>query len=283
MNYVIGLGSNLGSRRASLQAALALLDAGSARVLEVSQLYESDPVGPPQPRYYNAAVRVDSDLPAQALLAQLLAIEAQLGRRRDPAQRSAARTIDLDILWAQSPVSSAELSIPHPQLRERRFALAPLLEVAPELAAEYGPVLAALGAKPSPIDEPLDRRAPAELRASAGGIQVAAIARDRDDALAAALGALGRGLFAPGATDDVQVLSGAVVGDPLSSFVRSALDYAARGFAFTHATVCELGPERFEGRLLGAPGTVPARLPAGLRASDQPCEGGRRVSLELAP
>jgi len=283
MDYVIGLGSNLGSRRASLQAALSLLDAGAARVLGVSQLYESDPVGPPQPRYYNAAVRVESDLPAPALLAQALAIEVQLGRRRDPALRFTARTIDLDILWAQTAVSSAELAIPHAHLRERWFALAPLLDVAPELAAEYGPALAELGTTPSPVDEPLDRRAPAELRVSAGGVQVAAIARDRDDALADALGALGRGLFAPGATDRVQVVSGAVIGDPVSAFVRSALDHAARGFAFAHATVCELGPERFEGRLLGAPGPVPARLPAQLKASDQACAGGRKVSLELAP
>lgn len=298
MDYAIGLGSNLGSRRASLQAALALLDAvpatagaapalaggaSYARVLRVSPLYESDPVGPPQARYYNAAARVQSELPAHALLARLLAIEAQLGRKREPAQRWTARTIDLDILWAETGVTSNGLVIPHAHLRERWFALAPLLDVAPELAAEYGPALAALGGARAALAEPLAPNALGELRATPHGLQASGSASARDDALADALGALGRRLFPGCGADAVEPFAGRVAGDPLLAFARGALDHAARGFAFAHVTVCELGQDRFEGRLVGAVGQAPSAMPGLLAASDRACAGGRRVVLELGP
>lgn len=282
MDYVIGLGANLGSRRASLDAAIALLPGEGARVARVSKLYESEPLGPPQPRYYNAAVRVDSDREAHDLLARLLEIERRLGRTRAPAARWRARTLDLDILWSTTHAASAALSIPHARLRERWFALAPLLDVAPELAAEYGPSLAALGGAGSELADLL-ARARGELRVQGAVMEAAAVAADRDDALADALGALGRALWPWCGVREVEVVRGLAAGAPLLSFVRAALARAADGFAFAHATVCEAGDERFEGRLLGARSERAAAAPALRAVRDDPHEGGRRVVIELAP
>jgi 2-amino-4-hydroxy-6-hydroxymethyldihydropteridine diphosphokinase len=144
LDYVIGLGANLGEREKAFREALALLHATpGCRVLRVSPFYESEPLGPPQPRYLNAAARVESAHSPEALLDALLVIEVKLGRVR--RERWGPRTLDLDILWAEEPLRSARLTIPHPGLCERAFALTPLLDVAPELRPQYGPILAALG------------------------------------------------------------------------------------------------------------------------------------------
>jgi 2-amino-4-hydroxy-6-hydroxymethyldihydropteridine diphosphokinase len=297
MDYVIGLGSNLGSRRAHLQAALALLRASGMRIARVSSLYESDPVGPPQPRYYNAAARVEAELPAHALLARLLAIEAQLGRVRDPAQRWHARTIDLDVLWSAVPVQDAELTVPHAQLRARWFALAPLLEVAPELASEYGAALSALGGAPARSALGALDRPQGEGCATAHGVLAEAVESHGADALAAALGALGRCLWPVCGITDIEVVAGPVHGEPAAEFVRAALARAAHGFAFRLATVCELGPERFSGRLIGVRAPAFARPAAfsgiapALRGgamsmaelTEHAVEGGVRVAIRLAP
>jgi len=143
LHYVVGLGSNLGSREQLLQAALAAIASEpDCRIVALSWLYQSAPVGPPQPDYLNAAARIESELDPHALLALLLRIEAQLGRVRHG--RWQPRTIDLDLLWAELEVRSEQLCVPHPHLTERWFALAPLLDVAPELADRYGPALAGL-------------------------------------------------------------------------------------------------------------------------------------------
>ena len=154
--YVVGLGSNLGARFATLAEAAARLDrAEGCRVVARSHVYESEPLGPPQPPYLNAAMLVASELPPEAQLDVLLAIEASLGRVRDV--RWGPRTIDLDLLWGPRPVSSTRLSLPHPGLSQRWFALAPLLDVVrPEgelgelhaLADTAGAQLAALGGIP---------------------------------------------------------------------------------------------------------------------------------------
>ena len=145
--YVIGAGANLGSPSENLAQGLSLLcRLPDVRVTALSRVYESDPVGPPQPRYLNAAVRVSTALPAVDLLSQLLAIEAALGRVRDV--RWGPRTLDLDLLWAEHPVTTERLVVPHPHLHERPFALAPLLDAAPELALECAPLLAQLGGAP---------------------------------------------------------------------------------------------------------------------------------------
>jgi 2-amino-4-hydroxy-6-hydroxymethyldihydropteridine diphosphokinase len=151
---VIGLGANLGERLATLQSALeALARTPGVEVRAVSRVYETDPVGPPQPRYLNAAARVETTLEAEALLDALLAVEAAHGRVR--GARWGPRTLDLDILILCDPegmtlleVDTPRLSVPHPHLLERAFALGPLLEVLPELEGRWGGTLRALGGPP---------------------------------------------------------------------------------------------------------------------------------------
>lgn len=152
IDYIIGLGSNLGERLSHLRAARAGIDAlPTTSVQACSAVYESDPVGPPQPDYLNAALRVHSGLSPGALLEHLQAIERARGRvRRD---RWGPRTLDLDILWASEPVETDGLRVPHPELTARWFALRPLLDVAPELGGTYGGALDALGPHPSPLPD----------------------------------------------------------------------------------------------------------------------------------
>ena len=130
MDVVVGLGGNLGDREATLASAVSELGA-LGTVLAVSALYETAPVGPPQPAYLNAAARVETPRSPRALLDGLLAIERRHGRER--AQKWGPRTLDLDILWILGAVvSEDDLVVPHARLRERRFALVPLLDVAPD-------------------------------------------------------------------------------------------------------------------------------------------------------
>src|SRR5689334_15756837 len=184
MDYVIGFGGNLGSREAFLAAGRELL-AGTAgcALISSSHLYESEPVGPPQPRYLNAAARIRSTLDPHALLARLLEIERMLGRER--RERWGARTLDLDILWAQASVDSPSLQIPHPQLSQRWFALVPLLEVVPELAASM-PALRMAGRQLHPL------ALAQQVERDAAGVLHAPRALDHADALAATLTAEAR-------------------------------------------------------------------------------------------
>jgi 2-amino-4-hydroxy-6-hydroxymethyldihydropteridine diphosphokinase len=128
--YVIGLGANLGDRLAALKSAvLALQEHGS--VLAVSDLYESTAVGPPQPDFLNAAVLLESSLSPRLLLAELLTVERAHGRER--RERWGPRTLDLDLLDSPGLVlNDPDLTVPHPELLRRAFALGPLLDVAPE-------------------------------------------------------------------------------------------------------------------------------------------------------
>lgn len=133
MKAVVGLGSNLGDRLATLRSAVAALGKLGA-VRAKSAIYETAPLLPPgassQPHYYNAAVLLETELAPDALLDQLHAIEGQHGRER--SEKWAARTLDLDILWIDGmTIATDTLVVPHPQLRERAFALRPLLDVAP--------------------------------------------------------------------------------------------------------------------------------------------------------
>lgn len=151
---VIGLGANLGARLATLQSATdALARTPRITVLAVSPVYETEPVGPPQPAYLNAAARIETDLAPDALLDALLAIEAAHGRVR--RERWGPRTLDLDVLvlcdrhtLAPLSVATERLVVPHPHLLERAFALAPLLDVMPERDPEWGASLRALGGRP---------------------------------------------------------------------------------------------------------------------------------------
>lgn len=127
----IALGSNLGDRSATIDRAIEHLGANdSLRAVAVSSLYETAPVGPPQPHYLNAVVQVDTLLSPRALLRTLLSIEQLLGRVRDPSERNAPRTIDLDILlFGECVVNECDLVVPHPRLEMRPFVLRPLLEL----------------------------------------------------------------------------------------------------------------------------------------------------------
>jgi 2-amino-4-hydroxy-6-hydroxymethyldihydropteridine diphosphokinase len=135
MIAVVALGSNQGNRERFLAMAVervvALPDVVTFRL---SSLYETIPIGPPQPLYLNAALSLDiRPAPLLAhLMHNLLRIESELGRVRGP-ERNLPRTIDLDILWTNGPVSTDPfVTVPHPRLCERAFALAPLLDVEPD-------------------------------------------------------------------------------------------------------------------------------------------------------
>lgn len=129
----LGLGANLGNRRANLALALRAL-ARLARLEAVSGLYESEPLaGPPQPPFYNAACRILCGLQPQPLLRFLKDIEYEIGRRPG-GPRFGPRPIDLDILLYDDRVLADEdLVIPHPRLAERAFVLVPLAEIAAEV------------------------------------------------------------------------------------------------------------------------------------------------------
>ena len=141
----IGLGGNLGDPIATLRDALVRIAGLEGVELDaVSSAYESAPVGlTDQPPFVNAAARLFSDLPLRDLLAGLLAVEQELGRVR--SVRYGPRTCDLDILLAGAEVADEPgLSVPHPRLVERRFALEPLVELDPGLRLPDGRPLSGL-------------------------------------------------------------------------------------------------------------------------------------------
>lgn len=184
MDAVVGLGSNLGSREAFLRVGTRLLGAHPrVRVTHLSPPYLTPPHGPPQPDYLNAAARVTTELAPLELLEHLHRVERELGRVRE--ERWGPRTLDLDLLWwFGGSVREPTLSVPHPGLQERAFALAPLLDVAPELRPELGPTLARLAPRGPLVWTPIVRR----------GARLEVEGRDSADALALALDtALGQG------------------------------------------------------------------------------------------
>ncbi len=128
----LGLGSNVGDRRAHLAGALrALLRLGPIEA--VSAVYESEPVGPvEQPEFWNMVVRIRTSLRPAALLQQLKSIEQELGR--EPALHHGPRAIDIDILlYGDLRVLQSDLTIPHAALMDRAFVLRPLVELDPWL------------------------------------------------------------------------------------------------------------------------------------------------------
>jgi 2-amino-4-hydroxy-6-hydroxymethyldihydropteridine diphosphokinase len=131
----LGLGSNLGDRRANLEAAIESLRAcPGVRVVAVSPFIETAPVGGPagQGPYLNGAAAIETDLLPRDLLAELKRIEHTLGRREGP--RWGERPIDLDILlYDDTILDTSDLTIPHPRMAERRFVLEPLAEIAPDV------------------------------------------------------------------------------------------------------------------------------------------------------
>jgi 2-amino-4-hydroxy-6-hydroxymethyldihydropteridine diphosphokinase len=131
----VGLGANLGDRQATIARAVELLRAApGVEVLAVSSLRETDPVGlEEQPPFLNGAAELETTLPPRELLQVLLDVERRLGRTRE-GPRFGPRTIDLDLLvYGDAEVDEPQLTVPHPRLHERGFALEPLAELAPAL------------------------------------------------------------------------------------------------------------------------------------------------------
>ena len=130
MHVLLGLGGNLGDPPEAFRTALGTLQQRH-RLVVCSGLYRTDPVGPPQPRYWNMVAVVDVAVPLHRLLHECHEIEAAAGRQR--VQRWGARTLDLDLLLgADLVVRSDELLVPHPELHRRAFVLIPALEIVPE-------------------------------------------------------------------------------------------------------------------------------------------------------
>jgi 2-amino-4-hydroxy-6-hydroxymethyldihydropteridine diphosphokinase len=127
----LSLGSNVGDRAASLNLAIDRL--GCFGVVAVSSFYETEPVEfTAQAWFLNCAVALDSENTPEELLTSILEIERQLGRAR--GQKKGPRIIDIDILlFGNVVVEEPGLSIPHPAIRERRFVLEPLAEIAPDV------------------------------------------------------------------------------------------------------------------------------------------------------
>jgi 2-amino-4-hydroxy-6-hydroxymethyldihydropteridine diphosphokinase len=137
----LGLGSNVGDRRANLQAAVEELWTHDVVVLASSSVYETEPVGEvlDQPAFLNACLRVETALAPEALLDACKAVERGLGRvlaGEAGYRRHGPRPIDVDVLLLGSgPFASQRLQVPHPALRERRFVLVPLAELGVPWAA----------------------------------------------------------------------------------------------------------------------------------------------------
>jgi 2-amino-4-hydroxy-6-hydroxymethyldihydropteridine diphosphokinase len=133
----LGLGSNVGERRENLQAAVELLWAHDVVVLASSSVYETEPVGEvlEQRAFFNACVRVETELEPEPLLDACKAVERALGRElADGYVRHGPRPIDVDLLLVGDRVYASErLALPHREVTSRRFVLVPLLELAPDL------------------------------------------------------------------------------------------------------------------------------------------------------
>ena len=140
----LGLGSNVGDPAAHLRAALELLEARGIRIEAVSSTYVTEPVGEvlDQPDFLNAAVRIRTELDPEDLLDACKAVEAERGRSFD-APRHSPRPLDVDLLLlGDLELSTDRLTLPHPEVRSRRFVLVPLLELDPELTLPDGTSLA---------------------------------------------------------------------------------------------------------------------------------------------
>jgi 2-amino-4-hydroxy-6-hydroxymethyldihydropteridine diphosphokinase len=139
----LSLGSNLGDRAATLDAALRALEApADVRILRRSSLYETAPVGKTdQPEFYNLVVEVETSLTPEMLLDRCQEVERALGRVR--TERWGPRTVDVDVLlYDRLSVNTERLVVPHPEMLRRRFVLEPLLEIAPDAALPDGTPIA---------------------------------------------------------------------------------------------------------------------------------------------
>ena len=131
----IGIGSNLGDRRANCREARRRLgELPKSRVVKESSLYESEPHGNAKTWFANSVVELETELPSAELLKRLKQIETEMGRKRVKGKRWGSRIIDLDILFFNNEIiDKRNLKVPHPRLPQRRFVLIPLSELAPQL------------------------------------------------------------------------------------------------------------------------------------------------------
>jgi 2-amino-4-hydroxy-6-hydroxymethyldihydropteridine diphosphokinase len=130
----IGLGSNLGDRALNIQLAIEKIkQIQDTKITRISSIIETLPVGgPPQGKFLNAVIEIQTNISAQKLLKNLQGIESELGRRR--TVKNGPRTIDLDILlYGDMQIRQKNLIVPHPKIKEREFVLTPLREIAPDL------------------------------------------------------------------------------------------------------------------------------------------------------
>jgi len=128
---LLGLGSNMGDSWAILREAVGSLSG----VVAVSPVYRTDPVGGPagQDPFLNIVVEIDTDLTARQLLGVCHRLESAADRVR--TVRWGPRTLDVDIVWIDGvTVAEPDLEVPHPRMRQRRFVMAPLADVAPDVA-----------------------------------------------------------------------------------------------------------------------------------------------------
>lgn len=138
----IGLGTNLGDRAANYRQAIQQISLLlETRIVRLSSIYESEPVGDVKGLFLNGVVELETELAADTLMRRLLMIERKLGRRRSSGHKRRGtrrkyqpRMIDLDLLFFDREIiHTPALTVPHPQLHERRFVLAPMAELAPAL------------------------------------------------------------------------------------------------------------------------------------------------------
>ena len=141
----LGLGSNVGDSAGHLRAAIELLGERGVEVEAVSSTYLTEPVGEvlDQPDFLNAAIRIRTELDPEPLLDACKAVEAERGRSF-AATRHSPRPLDVDLLLlGDLELATERLTLPHPEVTNRRFVLIPLLELDPELALPDGTNLAA--------------------------------------------------------------------------------------------------------------------------------------------
>ncbi len=132
---VLGLGANLGDRGDTIEKAITTIGSWpDVTLIARSALYVTPPAGgPPQPDYWNGAILIGTPTNVRSLLDRTLELERTLGRIRPDPVRWGPRTIDIDVLWVENEIfDEPGLTVPHPRLGERVFALRPLLDVAPD-------------------------------------------------------------------------------------------------------------------------------------------------------
>jgi len=239
---VVGVGANLGAREASIRGARTVLSAREGiEVTEVSEIYETEPLGPPQPRYLNAAFRVETTVSPRELLHVLLRTERRLGRHRVPDERWGPRSIDLDVLWDQrGPHESPGLCVPHPELENRDFALAPLLDVAPELRKAYGVALEQLGGPP----QAWGREAMVRVESVHGGFEVDVEADALADACALCVGRIP----SPGRAWSTRHVT---ISPSAEQFAITLRDLLRTGFSVHRATISHCSKSQWAAELHG--------------------------------